>query len=746
MRVRDILLLGSAVPLLMLSACGGSDTGIAATPASPPATPPAAPPPPPPPSVFDTAEYARSNAAVQAQALAAYQAGASGAGVVAAVIDSGVDRNSAEFSGRISTLSADLAGSRGIQDEGGHGTAVAGVLLAARDNIGMHGIAPSATLLVARTDTPGSCANTTGPDSGCSHADNNIARGVDLAITAKARVINMSLGGSPANSTLRAAIGRATAAGIIIVISAGNDGDTNPTNALNPDLLAQIATDPIARGLVLIAGATDSTQTLASFSNKAGNGANYYLTALGVRVRSNDENGVAFQWSGTSFSAPVVSGAVALLAQAFPNLTGAQIVDLLFRTTTDLGAAGIDSIYGRGELNIAKAFSPQGQTSLGTSSVAVSLSNNGTLSPAMGDAGQRGMTTTIRDIYDRDFTADLSPTLARAPRSLQLLPALTNSTRQLSARGGAMTLALSVADRTPERLLLDRNQLGSARALAGSVATQIGRNTSFALGFATGSDGLDSSLSAQSTPAFLVANGGRGIDTVPQGAFALRHRVGDVSVTLAAETGDVQIWERGSIGPRSDRYQRYGYGSVVIGADGIVGPLSLAGRLTRMAEHETVLGARFLGGLGGSRLGGGGATSWFADAQAALVPTSNWQIGAQYRRGWTFIPAGLARGNSTLATQALAFDVTRTSILARDDRLSVRWSEPLRVTDGGIALTGLDLINLTPSGRERDLEAVYARTLGPGFLTVNSYWRQQPGNFTFAPDDIGGAVRYSFGF
>ena len=82
----------------------------------------------------------------------------------------------------------------------------------------------------------------------------------------------------------------------------------------------------------------------------------------------------------------------------------------------------------------------------------------------------------------------------------------------------------------------------------------------------------------------------------------------------------------------------------------------------------------------------------------------------------------------------------------RGDSLSVRWSEPLRVTGGGIALTGLDLINLAPSGRERDLEAAYARALGPGYLTINTYWRQQPGNFATAPDDIGGAVRYSFGF
>jgi hypothetical protein len=738
MQVRSLLLVGSVIPLMLLSACGG-DSGVASTP-TPPATPAASPPPPPPSSVYDTAEYQRSNAAVQAQALAAYQAGATGKGVIAAVIDSGIDQNSAEFSGRISALSADLAGSRGLQDQGGHGTSVAGVLLGAKNDTGIHGVALGATLLVARTDTPGSCT-ATGPDAGCSHNDNAIARGVDLARTAGARVINVSLGGSPPNSTLRTAIDRATTAGIIIVISAGNEGVTSPSNAANPDLLAQVAIDPIAHGLVLIAGATDSNKVLADFSNKAGNGAAYYLTALGVRVRSNDETGVAFLYSGTSYSAPVVSGAVALLAQAFPSLTGAQIVDLLLRTATDLGATGTDAVYGHGELNLAKAFAPQGSTSLPGSAVAISLTDNGTLSAPMGDAGQGGMTTMIRDGYGRDYSVDLSPTLARAPQSFQLSSALTNRSRHLNATGAAMTLALTVAEATPDRLLLNQADYGSARALAGTVATRLGRNTSLALGFATGSDGLDRGLSAITSPAFLVGDSGRGVDKAPQGAFALRQQLGRIGVTLAAETGDVRLWERSTLGPRGDRYQHYGYGTVTLGADGNVGPLSLAGRLTQMTERETVLGARFV-----SALSGGGATSWFGDARATLVPAANWRLGATFERGWTFLPAGVARERSMLMTQALAVDVARASLFTDGDSLAVRWSEPLRVTKGGISLIDLDVINLAPAGHERDLEAVYARALGPGWLTINSYWRQQPGNFAVAPDDIGFAARYSFGF
>jgi Subtilase family len=742
--MRHILLLGSALPLALLAGCGGGSGGgsVASTPTPPPSPAVAPPPPPPVTSAFNTAEFQRSNAAVQAQALSAYQAGATGRGVIAAVIDSGVNQSSAEFTGRIDPRSTDATGNnRGIQDIGGHGTAVSSVLLGAKNDLETHGVAFGATLLVARTDTPGSCNDPTASDSGCTHNDNAIASGVNLAISAGARVINMSLGGSPPNSTLKAAIGRATAAGIIIVISAGNDYDTNPTLGTNPDPLAQVALDPVARGLVLIAGATDSAQSIATFSNRAGVGAQYYITALGVRVRAPDQTGTIYLYSGTSFSAPVVAGAVALLAQAFPNLTGAQIVDLLLRTTSDLGATGTDSIYGRGELNLAKAFAPQGSTSLGKTALPVSLTSNGTLSAPMGDAGQSGLSVPIRDSYARDYVVDLSPTLARAPRPLALTPALAGQTRSLSASGGATTLALSVAERTPERLLLSNTDYRSARALAGSVVTRIGPKTALALGISSGSEGLDRSLTADRTPAFLVADAGRGLEKAPLGAFALRHSIAGIGVTLAAESGDLQLWERGTFGPRSDRYNRYRYGAVTLGLDGQAGPLHLAGRMTRMTEDETILGARL-----DAVLGGGGATSWFADARATLTPAMHWTFGASLRRGWTQVPAAFARGTSTIQTQALSLDMTRTALFTDTDSLSLRWAEPLRVTSGSIRLTDIATLSLAPGGHERDLEAVYATSAGPGWVTFNTYWRQQPNNFAAAPDDIGAAVRYSFGF
>jgi subtilisin family serine protease len=747
--MRARLLAGLALPLVTLSACGGDSGGVASTPAPTPAAvaPPPAPTPPPPPSVnYDTAEYRRSGAAVQAQALAAYNAGATGTGVLVGVIDSGVNASSPEFAGRISPLSADFAGSRGIQDEGGHGTAVSDVLLGARNDDGIQGVAFNATLLVLRTDTPGSCASAPmGTDSGgCSHNDNNIAAALDAAVVARAKVVNISLGGSPPNTRLRGAIDRATAAGTIIVISAGNEGVTNPMAAANPDLLAQVANDPIARGLIIIAGAADSAGALADFSNKAGNGAANYLTALGVRVRAVDQTGTAFLFSGTSFSAPVISGAVALIAQAFPSLTPAQIVALLYRSADDRGTTGVDAVYGNGELNLARAFAPIGSLSLAGSAIAVSLADNATLGTAMGDAGKTSLGAVIRDEFGRDFGVDLAPTVARTAIRRTLASGLALNGRSLSAGGGRTSFALAIDDSHDARpLLLTSRDAERARVLAGSVAIAVSQNLKIGFGGGLGADGLLPDPRAARTPAFLVAD--RSLDRAPLGAFAVRQALGGVGITLSAESGRMLLWQQGAVGPSSDGVRRYAYSELSGGLDAGLGPVALTAKLTRFDEQGTVLGSRF-----GAALGGSGAVSWFADVGAKLSLAENWRLGATLRRGWTSLAANNLRGASTLSTQSLSADLARDNIWVTGDSIALRYSEPLRVTGGGLDLryAGLDpqTLALTPSGHERDWEAVYARPLGRGWLTANAYWRRQPGNYAYAPDDLGAAVRYSFVF
>src|SRR3546814_13198213 len=151
-------------------------------------------------------------------AIAAYDAGATGSGITVAVIDSGIDTGSAEFSGRISAASRDMISSRNsLKDENGHGTAVSGIIGAARNDSQIMGVAFNSTLLALRTDSPGTCTPT-----GCSHYDSAIGAAVDVAVPYGAKVINLSLGGGAHGSVLVNAIAPAAHALVIFVVAAGN--------------------------------------------------------------------------------------------------------------------------------------------------------------------------------------------------------------------------------------------------------------------------------------------------------------------------------------------------------------------------------------------------------------------------------------------------------------------------------------------------------------------------------------------
>jgi hypothetical protein len=379
---------------LALAACGSAGGSVPPISQMPAPVAPAPTPSPAPPQNFDTAEYRRSTAAATSTAITAWQANATGRGVTLGFVDSGIDSGSAEFAGRISGQSRDVSGQgRTVQDESGHGTAVAAVAVAARNDSQIMGVAFEATIASFRADN-GQCAD------GCGYADSSIASGVDAAASAGARAINISLGGSAANSVLRNALIRASAQGAVIVLSAGNEG------AANPDPLPLGALNTVGPAGVIIVGSVNAGGAISGFSNRAGSAAGNYLVAVGEEVRSFDHQGQAWLYSGTSFAAPAVTGAVALLAQAFPNLTAARITEILLTSADDLGDPGPDPIYGRGRLNIGRAMSPIGQTSLAGTAVPVSATAGGALGSALGtglSAGAALKSVPVVDSFGRPF-------------------------------------------------------------------------------------------------------------------------------------------------------------------------------------------------------------------------------------------------------------------------------------------------------------------------------------------------------
>ena len=138
----------------------------------------------------------------------------------------------------------------------------------------------------------------------------------------------------------------------IFVWAAGNNG-ANQSNALSA--LPNISSD-INGHFVNVVAWDEQTGALADFSNACGVTMNYCITAPGTNLSA----GYSKYLDGTSFAAPIVSAAIAVIREAFPYLKSEKITELLFATARDLGKEGIDEVYGHGMLDLERATRPVG--------------------------------------------------------------------------------------------------------------------------------------------------------------------------------------------------------------------------------------------------------------------------------------------------------------------------------------------------------------------------------------------------
>ena len=154
----------------------------------------------------------------------------------------------------------------------------------------------------------------------------------------------------------------------VVVVSAGNQGASCASNDMEDcNAIATIlVTDSDTKDETIVAGALNAAGNgIATYSNQAGTLKQRYLMAsgeTGYKLQSNDTSAV-----GTSFSAPRISGAAALLRHKFPNLTGKQTASVLLLTADkDIDGNGVDEfsgvsdIYGHGKLDLGTALSPVG--------------------------------------------------------------------------------------------------------------------------------------------------------------------------------------------------------------------------------------------------------------------------------------------------------------------------------------------------------------------------------------------------
>ncbi|MCX2173465.1 S8 family serine peptidase, partial [Serratia marcescens] len=352
----------------------------------------------------------------------AYAAGYTGKGIKLGIFDQPVYAKHPEFAGENKVINLVTKGIREYTDPyipvkkgddfrydgtpsvdsdgtlGSHGTHVGGIAAGSRDGGAMHGVAFNAQIISAENGDPG-------PEDGIILGNDGAVykAGWDALVASGARIINNSWGigitdkfakggkdpayphftvddaqkqfdqikvilGTKPGGAYQGAIDAARS-GVVTIFAAGNDGNLN-----NPDAMAGLAyfVPDIAPNWLSVASLQDPTNSgdysISTFSSRCGYTASLCVSAPGTRVYSSVIEGTSVEnlttgyakYSGTSMAAPHVAGSVAVLMERFPYLNGAQVAEVLKTTATDMGAPGIDALYGWGMINLGKAINGPG--------------------------------------------------------------------------------------------------------------------------------------------------------------------------------------------------------------------------------------------------------------------------------------------------------------------------------------------------------------------------------------------------
>jgi subtilisin family serine protease len=168
------------------------------------------------------------------------------------------------------------------------------------------------------------------------------AAAIDYAVQNGANIINLSIyANNKPPSYFESAVNRAVEQGVIVVGIAGNEA-------------ASEVSYPGKLPSVIAVSAVDRSNHLASFSN---HGREIEIASPGEKITSLFPGGIVGTSSGTSFAAPFVSGTLALILSAHPQMTGPQALSILKGTAIDLGTKGHDWYFGHGLVNAGFAVS-----------------------------------------------------------------------------------------------------------------------------------------------------------------------------------------------------------------------------------------------------------------------------------------------------------------------------------------------------------------------------------------------------
>ena len=641
-----------------------------------------------------------------------------GSGIVVASLDTGVNANHFELAGKV--LSVAGGSTVDVGRDGGHGTSIAGVIAAGFNQAGMIGVAYDSTILPIGV-----------ADSGRFADSNSAASGINFAASrGDVRVITLTYGtvfSEPQNS----AIVNAMNAGKLMVIRAGNDSQSNPD--VPPSVYNQF------NGRGIIVGAIDPSNNLISISNQAGAAANVYMVAPGAAIYSpgNRCNDCFVRWTGTSIATPHVAGAAALILSQNPGLSAQEVSEILFSSATDLGAPGIDPVYGHGLLNIGAALSAQGD--LNSSSSSGGALGVGIAALAVGGgiayfwnknkkAKENLEKTLVFDSYDRPYIMNLNRALNVQNNAPTLFNAMNMFDRQTRSVDVDVTdnLALTMHARTnnptdyvflkdSDPFLEVNDQVRDedlAMKMAGNLKNGLSFNMQHNYAPASGFDKVgDLSLSEN-----FIWSSSYGSQYMGFGNLS-------DSMSLGYQANDKLTFKLGA--NRVDENLENGQSSNAVMLQGSYAPTdksSVSLRVNNLYENGNLLGGASSGAFSVAN-----ANTTAVGVTGKYKMFDKFSLFASFTGGFTNVneqQGSFLQSFSGMRSQSWGTGVIGSSLFRYNDRAGFAVSSPLRVSNGKADLVvpqSLDgsrtivsdttRVSLAPEGSELDFEAFYRMNL-----------------------------------